>query len=177
MSCGLFESQNHHFWILYLSLFATYDMCNTCDCLHGRSTPPPPTSTMHGVVQLHPLTRLSLILALFQYDSTFCVCTPLTELTNSREWFTVTCAATFGKVLTWLYVLHSSEWMIVPGATCCCIMGSKVAAFLWHVPQSLWVGGLHPKKPRSLILVDDHDDTAKQYQYPKYYHNPIIYTH
>lgn len=67
-------------------------------------------------------------LTLFQYDSTFCVCTPVVELTNWTEWFTVWWAATLGKLATWPYAAHWSECTMLPLATCVLIIGSNVAA-------------------------------------------------
>ena len=89
----------------------------------------------------------------------FCMCTPVTGSTKVTEWFTVPWAATGGNLATQLDAHHSSEWMIVPGATWAWMIGSSVAAFLcwttcmnptagvWEVStkpntHTSWVGGL-----------------------------------
>ena len=75
-------------------------------------------------------TPFNYVFCLFQYNSTFWVCTPVVGLTNSIELFTVSCWATLGKELMVLYAAHSSDHTIVPGATYCCIIGST-SPLIW----------------------------------------------
>ena len=67
---------------------------------------------------------------------------PVVGLTNSIEWFTVSCWATFGKELTVLYAVHSSDHTVVPGATFCCIIGSSAAAEQSGTVQTMPKAGL-----------------------------------
>ena len=55
-----------------------------------------------------PFIRLIFPIAWFQYDSTFCMCTPVAWSTNFREWSTVWCCDTGCSCWTWLGAAHWS---------------------------------------------------------------------
>ena len=74
---------------------------------------------------VHPLIAFIFIFALFQYDSTLLVWTPVGD-TKCRERFTVLWVKPVWDCI-WRYALHSSECTILPGATYAWIIGSKVA--------------------------------------------------
>ena len=57
------------------------------------------------------------------------MCTP-PGVTNWIEWLIMMWLVAFGRDMIQLFAVHSADHTVVPGATCCWMMGSKVAAFL-----------------------------------------------
>ena len=75
---------------------------------------------------------------------------PTYWINEIREWFTVRWAVTGGRLATWLYARHWSEWTTVPGATWFWMMRSNVVLHLnqLHIPQGWCVRRIYyPKNP------------------------------
>ena len=82
--------------------------------------------------QIYPWAMhfLSLSFVLFQYDSTCCVCTPVTGSTKLREWLTIWCWYWGRRRLTARYARHESDLMMLPGRATCCKTPRSIPAVL-----------------------------------------------